>query len=36
MLRHFVDLLTRPRVERYPNPYFRHNVLSVAEVLYGN
>jgi predicted nucleotidyltransferase len=31
---HPVDLLTRPRVERDENPYFRHNVLSVVEPLY--
>ncbi len=30
-----VDLLTRRTVERDQNPYFKHNVLSVAEVLYA-
>ncbi len=30
-----VDLLTRPTVERDRNPYFKHNVLSVAEPLYA-
>jgi len=35
MLGRPVDLLTRPRVERDTNPYFKHNVLSVAELLYG-
>jgi len=30
-----VDLLTRLTVERDRNPYFKHNVLSVAELLYA-
>ena len=30
-----VDLLTRPRVERDTNPYFKQSVLSVAEPLYA-
>ncbi len=30
-----VDLLTRPRVERDDNPYFKQSVLSVAEPLYA-
>ncbi|MCK6486818.1 MAG: nucleotidyltransferase family protein [Planctomycetes bacterium] len=30
-----VDLLTRPRVERDQNPYFKQSVLSVAEPLYA-
>ena len=30
-----VDLLTRPRVERDTNPYFKQSVLSVAELLYA-
>jgi predicted nucleotidyltransferase len=28
-----VDLLTRPRVERDPDPHFRHSILSVVEPL---
>jgi uncharacterized protein len=32
---HPVDLLTRPRVERDPNPYFKQSVLSVTEPLYA-
>jgi predicted nucleotidyltransferase len=35
LLGHHVDLLTRPRVERDQNPYFKHSVLSVAEPLYA-
>ena len=30
-----VDLLTRPRVERDTNPYFKLSVLSAAELLYA-
>lgn len=30
-----VDLLTRPTVECDRNPYFKHNVLSVAESIYA-
>ena len=35
LLGHPVDLLTRPRVERDENPYFKQSVLSVAEPLYA-
>jgi predicted nucleotidyltransferase len=31
---HPVDLLTRPRVERDENPYFRQSVLATVEPLY--
>jgi uncharacterized protein len=30
-----VDMLTRPRVERDDNPYFRHQVLDIVETLYA-
>ena len=30
-----VDLLTRPVVEHDRNPYFKHNVLSAAELIYA-
>jgi predicted nucleotidyltransferase len=32
---HRVDLLTRPRVERDQNPYFRQQVLATTELLYA-
>lgn len=35
LLGHPVDLLTRPRVERDQNPYFRASVLSATETLYA-
>ncbi len=35
LLHHRVDLLTRPRVERDPNPIFRDSVLGSVEVLYA-
>lgn len=35
LLGHPVDLLTRPRVERDHNPYFKQSVLSAAEPLYA-
>ena len=35
LLGHPVDLLTRPRVERDLNPYFKQNVLSAVEPLYA-
>ena len=35
LLGHRVDLLTRPRVERDQNPYFKQSVMSVAEPLYA-
>ena len=35
LLGHPVDLLTRPRVERDHNPYFKQSVLSAVELLYA-
>ena len=35
LLGHPVDLLPRSTVEQDRNPYFRHNVLAKAELLYA-